>query len=164
MLINQGKYFPQAAINGGYIFIAFGIIGSTENVFIGIPIILLGIYLSFSTSGIEIDIDNKKFRDYAVYFGLRKGGKWRDLSKYPDLCLLKTRESTTTFARSNASVTYKDNYYDLFLMTSTHRSKVFIERFKNKDSAHIKARELERILGKELKTYSPNGSIPKNHV
>lgn len=158
MRISQGNYFPKAAVIGGVILIAFGILGSLENAYASIPFLLIGIYLSFTYGGIEIDNTKKRFRDYALYFGIPIGSKWKDLDKYPDLCVLKTRESSTTYSRTNNSVSYKESYYDVFMLTNNHRAKIFLKRFDTKEEAFKKARELESILTKELKVYNPKGS------
>ena len=157
--VSQGKYFPKAFATYGYILMLVGLITFLGNIWAAFAMILIGIYLAFSFCGIEFDLAKNAYREYSIYFGIHSGGKWKDLSKLTDMSVLQTRVSETTYSRSNRTTTDSDTFYDVFLLSKTHRTKVFVERFKDKNFAFSKAKELSNTLNKEFKKYHPAGSI-----
>lgn len=158
--IKQGRYFPKPAVLGGYIFLFFGIFSVFDNWPLGLSLLLLGIYLSLTFCGVEIDLNKKLFREYVQYFGI-KSGKWIELDKYSDLSILKSKEKSTIYSRTNIATSDSTIYYDLFLLSKSHRTKILLKRYSNKEEALEEGNNYAIKLDKELKNYNPQGSYRK---
>lgn len=157
--ISNGPYFPKVAIYGGYVAILIGMLSLAESSLLGFVFILIGIYLSFTYHGIDIEIASDKYRNYVSYIGIKVASAWKSLNPYSDLCILKTRESSARYSMSNQSNTSSESYFDIFLLNSSHRKKIFVERFSDLESAKEKAMMLANESNKKYTKYNPKGSI-----
>jgi hypothetical protein len=160
--IGQGNYFPKGAIYGGYLLLIIGLFTSL-NLFIGgLPFMLIGFYLSFSYCGIEIEGAVGMYRLYVYYFGIKTNGEFKNLDVYPYLSILKTRESESTYSRTNVATEITESYYDLYFLNKNQHKKVFIERFNNLQACRKRADQLAQLLNKSITAYRPKGSIVIN--
>lgn len=157
--ISNGPYFPKIANYGGYLAILFGMLSIVESPIFALVFILIGIYLSFTYHGIDLDIKSDKYRNYVSYTGIKVASAWKNLQPYSDLCILKTRESSARYSMSNQSNTTSESYFDIFLLNESHRKKIFVERFSDLDSAQEKVFLLAKELNKKHTKYNPSGGI-----
>ena len=157
---NHGQSFSTGLVFGGYILVIFGIIFLVGNPLIGVATFLLGGYIVFTRTGIMINPQTKQYKDYTQYFGI-KTGEWKDLSKYSDLSVLKTRMLTSSFSRSNRPLNEVNHYYNIYLLSKSHRKKLLFRRFEIKEEAMAEANKMAKLLSKELKAYHPQGAVSK---
>ena len=155
---NLGKVFSPIAVFFGYFFLIFGIILLYSNILLGLLLILFGGCVSLTRTGIEFDIAGQKFKEYTNIFYV-KIGSWQPLDNYVFLTVLKSKITYKSHSRSNVSMTTSSEiYFDLFILTKSHRKKIRIGRHESKEEALIDARILSEKLGMQLVDYNPEVS------
>jgi hypothetical protein len=144
------KYlFGVLFIIGGF---AAGILQEKNEVFLMIPI---GIALLAHSSGLELDFENQKYRQYNSFFGKKRGG-WLSLASYSALIILrkdgKTNLSTT---RATISSTLRYNEYQVFLTDQSHRKRLYLKHFDTEELARKYALSFMEKTGIPLERYNP---------
>ena len=142
--VHTGKFFPRPLNLIGYIAIVFGIIKLIESPLLGLPLIIVGSYLSFNISGFEIE--NGRFRNffYLLHF---KIGKWKT-SNLPNIAILKRRYARKTYGgRTPVSVTEKAFVYDITLLSETQDARVKLLRVNDIDKAKVIEDQIATLLG-----------------
>lgn len=143
LTIHTGKYFPRPLILIGYFAMVFGIAKLIEASMFGIPLIILGAYLSFNLSGFEIK--NGRFRTFFYLFHF-KIGKWRT-SDLPNIAILKRRFVRKTYGgRTSASVTEKASIYDITLLSETQEKRIKLIRIDDIDKAKVIEAQIATLL------------------
>ena len=149
------KYFPPALRSIGYLFMGIGVAMAFGSPITGIALALAGAAISFTVSGVQIDPDRGRIRDYTGLFMI-KLGKWAPLDGYSDIAVLRKRIKTAAYSRANLSTTTSDEVaFDICLLDKTHRKKRVIERHLNADAAEERAKALARTLGSKYGQYNP---------
>jgi hypothetical protein len=155
LIISTGKFFPKPMVLLGYIGIVFGVFSLLESWMVGSIYILLSVMLSFNTGSLEIDVENKRLRNYPFLFGL-KLGSWSSIKEYTEMAVLRKTISEQTFGgRTSVSVTTKDVVYDICIMDSTHRKKLVIKQFDEKELAQKELLKLSELLELKPTRYNP---------
>jgi hypothetical protein len=152
--INHGTVFPSAMVFAAYIILLFGFISIFSNWILGSILILFSIFIGFSYSGIDINLKERKYREYSICFGI-KFGKWQSLDKFAFLAILANREVSEVHSRSNMTTSTGLKYSDVCMLDQTHREKILIKRFKDADSALDYAKNLSGNLNFDLTDYNP---------
>ncbi len=156
-----GKSFPPAMSFGGYIFIIGGLAAISTNIFLGCILIFFGILVAFSKSGIQIDPNHKTYRSYNYLWGLKQG-KWKPLSSYSGMTLLRNKIETSAFSRSNRkAVTSSNSFYEITLLDTSHRNKLCIKRIRDRVIAISDLKELSELLELPVVKYKPHIRKPK---
>jgi hypothetical protein len=143
---------PVVVIGVAIILFAFAMI--SINPFLGIGFILAGGFMSTSSYGTQIDLENKKFREYGSAFGI-KNGKWNSLDVLPFLSLMKSRSGYTVYSRTNRSSTDVDDFYEVCLLTQNHRKKIVVQKFSYKKDATEFLNKLSTTLNKPIVEFNP---------
>ena len=152
------KFFPTAMSFVGYFLTALGLFILVNSGFIaGSIFLILGLNIAFATSGIQIDPKKRLLRSYYGLFGLRFG-KWKSLDDYKYLSVLQTRESTSTYSRSNRDITVMDLWFDICLLNENQRNKLIISRLKSSDEAVKELKVLIEAMGFSAVKYNPEVS------
>lgn len=123
----------------------------------GILFMLIGIFLSLSHTGIDIDLKNNKFRCFSSHFGIKKG-KWKEFENYPFLTLLTINQKQTVRGQGNAGVSTRFVVYRIHLLNKKHTEKILIKEYRNKTKAEKILNELANELGLKVEVYSPDFS------
>lgn len=92
---------------------------------VGIPILLFGLSLFMSTTGLEIASSGKRYRKYTDYFGMRSGA-WVTIDSVV-LVELKLSVESTTYQHRNSRTTLKSVTYDLFLQDEFGKEQMIYE-------------------------------------
>jgi len=122
---------------------------------IGVVLLITGVLFGFTRTGIEIDISNKKHRDYTSFIGY-KTGKWKSIKNYPHLAILRRRFTGRLEGRTGISMSTGTNYmYDIFLLSKNHRHRLLVQRLKDAQSASTSAKNLAQLLDVEMVTFDP---------
>lgn len=118
-------------------------------------LLLIFSFLLFAITGILISNDNKNYKIYISYFGI-KFGKWKPLKDYPDLAILKKIVSNRAHSRANVSAeTARNTFYLICLLTPNHREKIVIAKLKSKEEALKEAPIIASKIGANYTDYNP---------
>jgi hypothetical protein len=147
------SFMPPIIIAGVAVTLA-GLITIMESPILGIGIALAGSFIWSGSYGIQIDVEQNKFREYASMFGI-KYGEWKSLEKTPFISVVKGRSGMTVYSRSNRSTSVIDNRFEVCLLNSSHRTRVVIQKFKDKSQAMEYANEIASKLNKSVVQYNP---------
>ena len=141
--IHTGKYFPRPLNLIGYIAIVFGIIKLLEFHLFGLPLIIVGSYLSFNLSGFEIE--DGRFRNFFYLLNF-KIGKW-ETSELPNIAILKRRYARKTYGgRTPVSVTEKAFVYDITLVSEKQDERIKLLRVNDIDKAKVIEDQIATLL------------------
>jgi len=146
---STGKSFPQAAINGGYVFILFSPVFFKDSPLISAVLFLVGILLSFSVSGTRIDIKNKRFKEYTRYYWI-KFGPWIPLEQFPYVTIITDRESSAAFSFKKDDSDNDEIIYGIYLLNRERSQKVLIKKFNDKDQAMLELPKLADKIGLKI--------------
>lgn len=149
-----GKAFPSSFVFTGYIFLSAGIIIMFNNL-LGLILVLIGVFIAFVKSGVQINLETNSYRKFDSLFGLKRG-QWESLEAFSYLSILRTKEESATLSRSNRrAVTSSDLFYDICLLDENHRKKQPIKRLKEKNIALSDIKILSAQLGMAITEYRP---------
>lgn len=116
---------------------------------------LSAIYLAFSINGLEIDVQQGKYRHYHAVLGT-KIGKWMPLTPYTAIIILYRKGRKQMISPSLAfSHGFQDKKYDVFLTNPAHRKRLFLKTFDDKNSAREFAHEMEKSTHRPVEVYNP---------
>ena len=139
----------------GILFLITGIIiALLGNVFFGIVIVLLATFFLTTSSGVEIDIDARKVKEYNKLFGIIKIGKWQDLDQYVGLTLVPIRKLNTIASRANLTNTTVHRDFRIFLVNNMKKPAFAIKICKTPEQAQDSIDEFSIWL--KLPVYSIN--------
>jgi len=143
---STGKLFPQALVNGGYVFALFSPVFMMDNPLIGGGLLLAGLLLSFSINGLRIDTEARKFKEYSRYFWI-KTGSWQSLEGYPYITLIPTRDHSSGYSFSKKDSDSDEIIYGIYLLSVSKTTKVLIKSLKEKDEAVSELTNLAEQVG-----------------
>ncbi len=124
---------------------------------LGIPLTLLFLYGATGSYGMQIQADKDRFREYQSLAGIR-WGKWKSLKEYPDVAILTENKGYAVYSQSNRRTADTDLSYGVYLLTPSHRVRVEVSTFKEKQEAKKFAEELAMVLLKKYTVYNPQVS------
>lgn len=164
-----GKFFPTSFVFGGYVFVVLGILFEILGIYFlvyqgldmaivtillgGIIIICAGIF-SFSFTGINIDLTNRKYRKHFGYLGLRIG-KWKNLGDFPYICVLRSVEGYRGYDGGIPVISEQEEFYNISLLNSSHKEKLVLYQRGEKEKSLKEAKELADKLGLKFVAYAP---------
>lgn len=150
-----GKFFPPAIRTIGYVFLVVGILLMLDNPLLGLALALLGTTIVFIKSGIQIDPENKRLKEYTGLFGL-KIGKWKGMEEFTDVSILQKRIVSTAISRANRPATTSDEIvYDVCLLNKSHRKLQVVHRLTDKNKSIEEASQLAKVLNLKYGPYNP---------
>jgi hypothetical protein len=151
---NTGKVFQPSAIFAGYVLLAFGLFSMIDKPLFGLGLALIGVFISFTSEGIQVDAEKKLYREYTRYFGIKKG-PWKSLDDYIYITTIATTINYSSYSRGMVELTDKDKYFDVCLLNSSRQKKLLIKRCKDKEVAIAATKELAGKLGVQHIEYNP---------
>lgn len=131
-----------------------GLVTAIQTPLLGIGLALIGSFIWSSSYGIQINVDQNKFREYASMFGI-KYGEWKALEKTPFISVVKGRSGMTVYSRSNRSTSVIDDRYEVCLLNNSHRKRVVIQKFEDKSKALEYANQIASKLDKSVVQFNP---------
>jgi hypothetical protein len=81
-----------------------------------------------------------------------KFGQWTDISRHPELVLLKSDKAWRSKYNTRESCSTS---YEIILVSRSHLSKIYVAGFPDADEARAKAAELAVYLERPLVKFSP---------
>ena len=106
---------------------------------------LIGAFVGFSSTGIDIDAGHRRVRQTNDWFGLFRSGRWIDVLSSMSLGIGESRSVYRAYSRANVPLDVKQRDFRIKLLDSDGRSLVTLRRKKNRDEALV---ELERMAVK----------------
>ena len=154
MKIKIGNSFPSPVRFISMIFSILGIVILFQIAIIGIIILLISSFIWSSSYGFEVGRSDQMYREYSSAFG-KTWGKWEFLDNFPFMTILTLRDGVTVRSLSSASTTLVENYYGVYLLTDSHRTKVLVNRFTDLEKAKEFITPIALNLNKEVVQYDP---------
>jgi len=152
----NGKVFPPNAVFMGYMFILVALfILYMGFLTVGIITLLIALFLSFTTYGIEIHPETSTISEYTSYLGFIKIKKTFDYRKYPILTVVPTKHSYAMYTRSAMSGSYTNYYHSICLLNKNYRNKRDLVKFEQKDQSIEIAKGLAHRMNLEYFDYDP---------
>ena len=130
-------FFPGGVVFVGGILILVGLLALFSHITLAIICIGSGIVLSTTHVRIEIDLQNKKYREYIVFLGLRVG-KWERFHELEYLFVRKAKVSQRSSNYISSITVYGERYegylhYDgdvMLHMFSENKKEKVLERLR----------------------------------
>lgn len=107
---------PMAMKLGGVLAAIFGIGGLVTSPFFGVIMALGAAGLLAYQTGIEVDLVQRRYRLVTI-FGPQHFGEWMALPELKCVSVFRTTIVSSTYGRSNASVTHRDKVVQVNLAT-----------------------------------------------
>lgn len=141
----------------GVIVALFSVGGLATTPVFGIVMALGAAGLLAYQSGIEVDFKNRRYREITAFGGVGFGD-WIPLPELKCVSVFKTNLVSTTYSRSNASVTTREPIIQVNLATAQN-NRIRLYETENMDEAYPFAKELAGNLG--LKVW--DATMPQGH-
>lgn len=145
------SFFPFQFIFLGYLISLFGVYLLVQLNFLGLFVILAGLFLSFSFTGIEVSISENRFREYLGVFKM-KFGKWHKLPKVEYVTVFMDRTIQQMHVAS-ISTTQANNDFKINLVI-TKTEHISIGTFIDKTVALDTGKQLAVGLKTKLLDYT----------
>jgi len=136
--------FGKTGTFAGYFLILGGLLSITN--VIGIFLILIGAFMSFSHSGALIDTEGKEIMFYNKIFGLFKTGRGIKISNFNSLVISKNKRTNTTFSRGNRSLTLNEYDYRVFIVDSKGKQRIPLIKCNSKEEALKEAEKISLLI------------------
>lgn len=113
--------------------------------------VVLGLALRLCTKGLQIDLQQKRIREYASYFGI-KSGEWKSLPTF-DRVVLTSRKVSHWNTPNGVSPTFKSdvNIYTIGLFSGDANPEYIIQSESQK-LAEREAEQISNLLSVPLKS------------
>lgn len=151
-------FFSKFFIFPAYVALFFGLIFLPA----GGIFMLLSLLVITARSGLQINLKEKKIRDYVRIFGFYTG-KWKDLGAYPYITIISRDTLQTVYPIVSLGFNVKDKQCEICLLDSTHRKKILLERVKQMEIAKQRLLFYTENLGVEDVQFNPQGGIRINN-
>ena len=161
----HGKESPGGVTILGVLMIAFGVLLFLfEGYYLGgSALFAIGLAIVISYSGIIIDLEKNRYKNYVWVFGL-KIGKWNELNNYRDLLVLRRKSSTGYNLRGMTMQSLSSVEYELLFANSNHIHQILICKYNDKEAAYEEAGKLEYLTQRELVQYNPSMRNPRKKL
>jgi len=124
--------------------------------------IFLGLGFALVVDGVEIDVNNKKYRQYLrVYF--LKVGQWHSFSSNNDILCLRSKEKHVGFNEiTNRDTEFSGPLkYEIYIADSNHFKLTLLKTSTSNLDAEHDADELAERLGLQWVQYNPGRQRPR---
>jgi hypothetical protein len=108
---------------------------SLETILIGGFLIIASCFFIFSLSGVKIDTDKRKIKQYNKIFGIIENGTWQHLDDYLGVTLVPVRKVQGMASWSNQTTTTSKTTYRIFLVNKAKKPAFAIKSCKTIEQA-----------------------------
>jgi hypothetical protein len=140
------KSFGPSGTFAGYTIFVVGLVTTYSN-WGGILLVIVGAFMSFSSTGTIIDTDKKRIRFSNNLFGFIQTGKWIDIDPSMKLGIKESNITWTTFSRSNRSIDTVKNDFRIVLCDSGENEIMEISKKESHESAKVELEKLCQLMG-----------------
>lgn len=135
----------------GYTMLFASLVIFTQVGWLGLFFFIPGVPLAFARKSTLIQKNKQRlFHGYSLV-GV-KFGQWTNISKHTELVLLKSDKAWRSKYNTRESC---GTSYEIFLVSRSHLSKIYVAGFPDADEARAKAAELAVYLERPLVKFSP---------
>jgi hypothetical protein len=139
------KVFGPFGSSTGF-FMFFGGIIATYFSPIGLVIVLIGGFVSFTTTSTFIDTQNKRVKYSNNFFGFIPVGKWINIYPEMKLGLKKSHHGYRAYIRGTQPVDIHNNDIRIFLYSSDNKQLIPLKKFSSYKTSAAGIKELGSIL------------------
>lgn len=139
-----GKTFGPQLSFSGWILLIFGVLFITD--FMGMALVVVGLFLGSMADGVLIDADQRKIKRYSSPFGLNFPGRWEEIGTHAGLVIIPFRKEYAVLSRSNRRNTTITSDFRIFLTCSNHKPRYAIKACPTKEEAVLEAEKLSGLL------------------
>lgn len=126
-----------------------------DSIVISMVLTFIGIYMGFSHTGFEIDLEKRMFRYFTSHFGIKEGD-WKFFKNYPHLSILTIGQKQKGESFTGLTFTSRSVVFRVYLLNQTHTDKILIKEFSKERKAKNFAKRIAEELDLNIKTYSPD--------
>jgi len=158
-----GYVFQPAQRFAGWILIVAGLVTAYVQSPIALLISVFGVVVALLKKFVYVDTERHRIRISKSFSSYLPIGKWYGLQNYPFVTLIRRvlSSSVTNYGGQQSGSTGSNTYYDVLLLSSSHRSKIVINRLTDKEGAQSYADEMARMLAREVVPYKPQQASPR---
>ncbi len=131
----------------GGLLVFFSLILSQNNIILAIVCLIVGIAITTSTYGFQIDPENKSYREYMFLMGF-KFGKWHSYEFIEKIFINSIIQSERIYSRANQGYTVKKRKLASFLKFTDGR-KIRLYEDENRPALMLKL----NMVAKDLSTH-----------
>lgn len=143
------KSFGPVGSSAGLFMLIIGLIISFTSLF-GLILVILGAFLGLTSTGTQIDFDNKRMKFSDSIFGIFRTGRWIPIEPGMKLGIRGQNVVWQAFSRSNRSLNIEDKCFMIILLNSDEQEIMPVKKAATLDSAQAELELLEKELGLEL--------------
>ena len=125
----------------------------------GLFIAAVGGYFAFTSTGIDIDFDNKAVRNYTRFYGIKRG-RWNEYPTYPFLCIIR-KERKRAYSEEAALEAENPYQFEIYILSRSHRGKTLLCIAYSREKAEKIAASYAAEMNLELVEYNPPGKAKK---
>jgi hypothetical protein len=162
---NLGYVYNFALRIGGFLVAAIGIgitLTGTWGILVGAVLLFVGLYFSFTNTGILIDLSNKSVRHYTSYYGYRKGS-WREYPTYSHICIIRKEAKRKKFFEEPAPESESPYQFEVYLVSRSFRGKVLLEICQDRETAEFRAKRFAEDMTASVAEYNPPTRTQKSN-
>ena len=158
-----GFVFQPAQRFAGWVLIFAGLLTAYLQGTAALLITIFGLVVTLLKKYMFIDLENHRIKSSKSFFPWMPTGKWHGIQNYPFVTMIRKviSSSLTNYGAQQKSSTGRNVYYDVLLLSNSHRSKIVINRLKNKEEAQAYADETAKMLSRKLVVYKPQRFSPR---
>lgn len=133
----------------------FGLMYTSSGNYYFAPLILIGVVVFLLGSGLEIDPNQMRYREYKSLAWKRRG-TWKSLSAYAAIIIL-VKLGTKTRPGPNLAIQHslKTEEYQIYFTDKNHRLRLYITDFPEGDKAQQYAAEIANKTGLPVERFNP---------
>lgn len=140
------KTFGPFGSSTGFFLLIGGLITTYFSIF-GLLIVLIGAFAAFTSTSVQIDIDNKRIQYSDNLFGIIKIGKWIDIKPDMKIGLKKSHRGYVGYIRGTQPVGIHENDIRIVLYDSNNKKIMPVKKFDSVESSKNELLNLSSILG-----------------
>ena len=125
---------PLAVMGTTFLVLAVILVITYHWVF-GLISFMVGGFILFTFSGIEIDTEKRMIKPYYMVLGFWKRGKWESLEKYRGLTLVPMQKVYNTFSQSNRKNKSVKNDFRVYLVNKAKKPAFPLKSCKTREAA-----------------------------
>ena len=154
-----GKASVHGIVTAGYAFMVLGIFPlltlSVSGYIAGGALIIFGSFLSFTTSGVDIDVENRRLYNYLAFFGIVKSGNWIDIKGFNYITVLMFNKEQFKISKPKKTTQQSEKNYEIYLIDNSKVNRQIIATFRHAKSAIEFAKKMAETLNIKYINYHP---------
>jgi hypothetical protein len=141
--------FGPFASSMGFFLLIGGIVATYFSLY-GILIVIIGAFISFTSTSTLIDSEKKKIKFSNNLFGIFPSGKWIDIQPGMKLGLKKSHKGYRAYIRGTQPVDIHINDFRIYLYGRDNKPIIPVKKVAGYDSSKAELIEMGNVLGLEI--------------